>query len=754
MKRKARKRSKKKRIGPLIPSQSFVALQHPISEVPREELKKACATAGRESEKNFQNLLPKTQELIRSFEPLHLLSILSAYGLSISMTESGKTKPKKPLSFSAPHAELAQAFALRTPKSDIVNKLATPSDIQEIWDLLLSLSESFALKRFALAENMASKEERITVMLQEHVRLHTQHVRNWSYYKTAFRLYNKLYAPLDNIYEKHVGISATNLIRLFRYIIEHIEKTTSQHWQRLRPVITSKSICHAVNNYYQIFPNLKGSAAELIDFLNKDCKNFQAAKAFLMSHSDLCLPHCFIFSVPSIAKSLPVSEKQLSEVLPRLSLTFGDLAQENPEHFFLDNPVWSKPLIQLQNGSFFCILPINFTNFGFRIIEQLLEDTKAKIDCSKRRAEFLEKEVASLFKAAFPRAKYALNLEWDGNETDFLLKFESVLLIIEAKSGSVSMPALRGAPKRLRKHIKELIVDPAQQSLRLEEKILAAQSNPIEHSSFLKQIPFDIADIKTILRLSTTLEDFADIQANLSLLKEYRLIDQTYEPVPTIILTDLDIVMDILQTPAEKIHYLLRRNELENYRIKFFGSELDILGLYLENGLNIASVQDKDMGMFLMEMAEPINEYYVALDFNIRRKKPRFKQTTWWHDILSRLETKRPQYWLEASIMLLNYPIDEQAKAERAFRKIKKHVQKNWRNPKHMNSVIVAPPYNRQDALALIAFKKQNWNRRHDLMKNIAAGVFEDTQATSCLVIGTNIDSKHYPYSISGILFR
>ena len=353
MTKKARKRSKKKRVGPFMPHQSFVALQHPISEVPPEELKKACAATGKQSEKDFQNLLPRIQGLIRSFEPLHLLSILSAYGLSISMTESGKTKPKEPLSFSAPHAELAQAFTLKTPKSDIANKLATPSDIQEIWDLLLSLSESFALKRFALAENTASEEERITVMLQEHVRLHTQHVRNWSYYKAAFRLYNKFYAPLDDMYEKHVGISATNLIRIFRYIIEHIEETTSQHWQRLRPVITSKSISHVVNNYYQIFPNLKGSPTELIDLLNKECKNLQAAKAFLMSHADLYLPDCFIFSVPSIAKSLTVSEKQLSEVLPRLSLTFGDLAQENPEHFFLDNPVWSRPLIQLQNGSFF-----------------------------------------------------------------------------------------------------------------------------------------------------------------------------------------------------------------------------------------------------------------------------------------------------------------------------------------------------------------------------------------------------------------
>jgi len=738
MRKKGRRKSKKRKAGPRVPRQSFVALQHPLSEVPREELKKAYAATGRQSEKNFQTLLPKIEQLFGSFEPLHLLSTLSAYGLSISMTESGKTKRKKPLSFSVPHAELAQAFALKTPKCDIVNKLATPSDIQEIWDLLLSLSESFGLKRLALVENTASKEERTTRLLQEHVRLHTQHVRNWTYYGTAFRLYNKLYAPLDNIYEKRVGISATNLIRTFKYIIEHIEATTRHHWERLRPVITSKSICHAVDEYYQVFPNLKGPASEVIDYLNRNCENLQVAKAFLLSYADLYLPDCFTFSVPSIAESLGVSEQQLREVLPRLSLAFGDLAHENPEHFFLDNPVWNKPLIQLQNGCFFCILPIVFTNFGFRIIEQLLEDSEAKIACTKKRAAFLENEIASLFMAAFPRAEYVRSLVWDGYETDFLLKFESVLLIVEAKSGSVSTPALRGAPKRLCQHIKELIVHPAQQSVRLQKKILAAQSNPKEHSSFLKQLPFDVADIENILRVSATLEDFADIQANLSLLKGDNLVDQSYAPVPTMTLADLNIVMDILQRPAEKIHYLLRRNELEDYRIRFFGSELDILGLYLENGLNIASVQDKDMGMFLMEMAEVIDEYYVALDFNITRKKPRLKQTPWWRDILSRLETKRPQYWLEASIMLLNYPIDEQAKAERLFKRIKKHVQKNWRNPRHMNSVIVAPPHNRQDALALVAFKKQNWPRRHDLMKDIAAGVFKDTHATRCLAVLSN----------------
>ena len=85
MMKKARKRSKKKSFGPFMPRQSFVALQHPLSEVPLEELKKACVATGKQSEKNFQSLLSKIQELFRSFEPLHLLSILSAYGLSISI---------------------------------------------------------------------------------------------------------------------------------------------------------------------------------------------------------------------------------------------------------------------------------------------------------------------------------------------------------------------------------------------------------------------------------------------------------------------------------------------------------------------------------------------------------------------------------------------------------------------------------------------------------------------------------------------
>jgi len=744
---------KLKTFGKMAPRPSVVAREHPLSHIPHEEMRKICIELGKKNEEVFQSLLTKTQQLFKSFEPLHLLSVIAAYGLTAWMTESGKTKSKEPFSFSLQHAEQAQAFALKIPQSDFSRKIANPDNVQEIFDSLVSLNESFSLQRLGDIEN-TNNEERTTLMLQEHIRLYTQNARNWGYYNTIMKIYTKMYTPLDHIFETHISISATNLIRIFKHIIEHVTKTTNQHWQQLHHVFKSKSISEVVKKYYKIFPNLKEPATDLINFLSKNCKGLREAKAFLMSHADLFLSDCFIFSVSSIASSLQIDENHINGFFSKLSLTFGDLAQENPEYFFLDNPIWAKPFIRVQDGSYFCMLPIIFTNFGFRIIEQLLKDAKAGVDCSDRRSEFLENEITSLFKTAFPQAKYIPNFVWDEYETDLLLKFESTLIIVEAKSGSISIPALRGAPKRTRQHIKELIIEPAKQSFRLEQKVLAAQSNPVENSSFIKQLPFDITDIKNILRLSVTLEDFAGIQANLSLLKD-DLIDPAFVPIPTIMLADLIVIMDILQTPAEKIHYLLRRNELEHYQMKFYGSEIDILGLYIENGLNIAGVQDKEMGMLLMGMTEFIDEYYVALDNNIVRKKPKLKQTIWWHDILLRLETKRPQYWLDASIMLLNYPIDEQYKAERAFRKIKKYVQKNWRNPKHMNSVIITPHNNRQDALALVALKKRNWQHRLDLIKNIAGNVLEDTpHVKRCLALGVNIDSEDYPYSIGCMFFK
>ena len=67
-----------------------------------------------------------------------------------------------------------------------------------------------------------------------------------------------------------------------------------------------------------------------------------------------------------------------------------------------------------------------------------------------RKAKYLEDEVERLFRAGFPNGKFYRGSMWDdGNgdkgENDLTMVLGSVAIVVEAKSGSLSPSAQRGA---------------------------------------------------------------------------------------------------------------------------------------------------------------------------------------------------------------------------------------------------------------------------------------------------------------------
>ncbi|NJM69460.1 MAG: hypothetical protein HC862_04120 [Scytonema sp. RU_4_4] len=150
-------------------------------------------------------------------------------------------------------------------------------------------------------------------------------------------------------------------------------------------------------------------------------------------------------------------------------------------------------------------------------------------------------------------------------------------------------------------------------------------------------------------------------------------------------------------------------------------------------------------------MSEKVDEYYVALDQGITRKKPSLELIKWWKDIQLRIEQRSPYRWSEVAVMLLNVSLSDQRKAERGFKRIMRNVKKNWHQPGHINSIIINLPQ-RREAVGLLAFRERQQDQRHDSMQNLAEQAFSDTNTDRCLVIGINIDDENwYPYSVLGV---
>jgi hypothetical protein len=144
-KNKRNKRNKKKPTKSRNNSAGLVVteLNNPFSDLPQEVVAEILVEAGHSYEKEFKEALEKLLEKISSVDVLHLISILAVYGLSVGMTETGKTSKKKNPTIHQAHVELVQALALRSPFSEQSSEPIRPHQVQEIWDLLISFDTAF-----------------------------------------------------------------------------------------------------------------------------------------------------------------------------------------------------------------------------------------------------------------------------------------------------------------------------------------------------------------------------------------------------------------------------------------------------------------------------------------------------------------------------------------------------------------------------------------------------------------------------------
>lgn len=737
----------------------IVFMKHPFSNIPRDILLKGLAEVGQNNIDDFPIKLNNVENILSSIDPILTIAMLTTYGLMGTIDEKGNVNSYKGDKFNQSHVELIQALALKIAPKNISFDFPLPDRIQELFDLTETLAESYHLRRLSEVGQDKPDEEKAIKLIQEELRLHTQVVRNWGYLNKVISITKRLCSPIDGIFTKKIGLSATELIDFFYLLIHRLEQQLSNHHKKLSAAFRANTKEEMLNEHHKAFPNLVDSREAMLHFASENEIPLEAMKAMMLSHSDLSLTDIYSFDLKAIAEETKLNEKNIQIALNQLSIKIGELSESNSEYFFLANPVWLRPVVKIDEESYFCALPQVFFSFIFPILSNLLNnDITARQKYEKRRAEFLESEIADLFSNAFPNCELHAGYKWFENgveqgENDLMVRVDSHLILIEAKSNSISWEALRGAPERAKKHVQEILLAPSEQSLKLKERILLVLKDPVKQDALLPDFPIDLKQVRTILRLSATLEDFATLQTMIHHTKKAGWIPENHEIAPCMLLADLEIVFDILKTTPEKIHYLKRRAELEA-NADYKGDELDLLGFYLKTGFNIGESEFDGTHLLLTEMSKPIDVYYEALEEKIYLEKPQLKLTKWWLDICQKIQDRKLHQWSDIANILLNVSYNEQEQLLRKFKTITKNVHKNWRVKNHLCSIIMIPHKHRKDALAIFAFKEQHKDKRYSSMENIASQIFSESHVDRCLIIGVNIDKMHYPYSLISVYFK
>lgn len=744
--RNSKKLNKSKKIlGPV-----YVQMKSPLSDITVEQRRKILDEIGEKSQKEFTDSLEKIRTIIKNHDPIGIISIISGYSLTVGASDTKGVKSNEDAdSIHQFHVEILQALILQIKIDGLGDEPVTPAIIQSVLDELKILARSFTYSRFNSEVIKDSEEKQAIHQIQELVRSHTQAVRNWGYFSQVKSISREIYSFFDSKLANDVGVTPTKIIKLFDFILLETERLLTKRHNDLSNIRRTE---FTKDQYYK-YADLIGQDRNDIDYLLKNTEHPKKANentfAMLLAHYDLSMKNYYTFYISEVATSVGLSEHEVKIVFENFSLSLGDLENYNTEFIFLDNPIWNNPLIKLDEEKFLCPIPQVFFSFILLSLDTFIEKIDKKA-LSKRRAVYLEEKIEEIVKRRFPSALTVSGVKWDYEgstyETDLITFIDSHAIIIEAKSHKITKPALRGAPDRIKRHIREIIIDPSVQSRRFEKHLINICNGSTVDDKLQEQLPVDLSEIKKIIRVSVSLEDFSTLQANVSQLDNTGWIPQDFEPCPSMNLADFESLFDLLEHPVQIIHYLTQRANLQG-KIDFLGDELDFMGLYLTTLLNMGDLHEENPSQVMIsQMSTPIDHYYNSKDQGIVVPKPQPKVSKLFRNIFIKLEKRSTPRWTEIGVLLNMLTPDDQVKLEKHIRQYTKVVHRTWKNENHKNTLVFIPPSSSDFALAFLMYKNENANQRNEFIQNALALGLEADHVKNCLVIASNIDDSSLPY--------
>jgi len=704
---------------------------------------------GRQFREELNTCLRRTQELIPKLCPLYTLSHFAFYDLTLA-EQSDKSAEFKGRT-QQPDIELLQALFLTLPKDKVAFGETPIPPIQELRVNLSKTGFAFAMQR------VGDKPRDSSAMVKEEMRMHTQGIRNWGYPSQIYKMLSDLFEPLDDEVFKLSGIKPSKLAPMFQTLLRRTEQTLNNRRKRAGPVLRAKSVEKAVCTYYDIFTPDSDSADKMLQFCRERNLGVVEAKWVMLLHQDLDLWESYAFTLNDFVNAYPdeITPEAMLKLLNLWSLSPGDLQQANKDHFFLNNPVWRKPVIKLSDDLYFWPLLQLFVAFGLEMIEsaiaQFPEVLKKYQD--KIRPKYLEDQAEALFITALPGCATLKGSMWNEYENDLLVLLDKTAIVVECKSGRVDPSARRGG-QRLEQVVKELILEPSLQGARFADFLLSNRGQHVFKTKRGIENRCDTTKLQRVIRLNLTLEFVGPIVCQSRLLAKSGFIEQNARLGVTMSLFDLELVFEILEGTHQRLHYLLRRSEWES-NVDYMADELDLLAFYMATGFNVGEFEfERSRGLQLYGLGEQFDTYFFSKMLREPATKPQLRLTQWWRDILKAAETRRFDGWTEVGRFLLSAEYESQVGFEKRVKKMLRNVRSNWHVKGHENTVLmVTGPPQRQTAMAAYGFKRITRAERDATARNIIGRAHDESGRDEVLLLGLVADAKNYPYQFLMMAF-
>lgn len=759
-KRKKRKKStkiKKKVYKPYeVVKHEFVRFDNPFpKDIPFEKRLEIIIEIGNKSKEEYEKEYANLICYFKEYDSLYLCSFCAYY---FGRHEEGIDREAIDgyIDFPPYYLEILQCVALMTEK--VISAKPLNEKITDFESTIKNLNKSQSASYFKLAEKVSSQEDISAIVLRTEMMVHTLAVRNWAYVNQMNEITLELANLIETVFKDGIGFIPSHLLDLLSGIIELNENKLNNHLKRTRSFVTPKKYDDVFTKYEEAFPTVdKTNTAQREKIWSLVGKNIKNLKAMFLAHSDYFLSDVYSHSIIEVSNHLSnkISEVEISNILDKLSYHLGELSEINKDFIFLDNPVHLKPFIKTDEEKYFSVIPHMFSHIALDILESFIEQNSIiNKQYLSVKGKYLEEKVENLMRKSFPKAKVYKGSLWKRKdddklyENDLIVLIEEFAIIIECKSGTISPPAKRGAPERLFKTMKELVVEPSEQAIRFQNFL---KENPKLHKLKTKSGTvnnIDSSKIRFYVPLGLTLSNLGSIGCNLKKLISSKIISHKLsELAPSISYTDLEIIFEILTTQAEKIHYLSRRREFEAH-VNFQGDEMDLFGFYLDNGFNIGETEfDENFLIDLTLKSKELDPYFIGKHRNVKVEKPTLQKTEYWSDLLMKIESSSKN-WLVSSFILLNQPKEDQIEYEKKLKQLMNMVINDECEKKHNYLFMHFGPERRKYILVGYPYKDTDRETRDGIINDIVGLIEEQENVKGYLIIGYDLNSINYPYTV------
>jgi len=755
-KRKKDKNRKKKYRPYQAVKMKFVRMSDPFGGAPIEVRRKVVMEVATKARAAFEADYPRVADWFDTYDPLYVLSFCVLYFLA---SEQGVDKEalEGKLDFAPHHLELLQAFALMGPRRGTA--LPLKDKAAELQRSMKELTDNLGLAQLATLPDGASDSELKKRFVIHEMRGQTFAIRNWAFPEQTYAHLKALFSgSLDEVISRqHAGVSVVKLVDTLVALADETNERLNAHLSKLRPAMRAATFDETYQQYRSAFAIVKDDTQGMREVFATMCGgDLRSFKSLILVHSDLFIDRIFTFTPDDIMRAYgdESHRESVMQVVRRWSHGFNDLAGRDPLHFLYSNPVLVRPFIALEDGSFFWVLGGVLSHTLPSMLEELIP-TGERERYSSRRAAYLEDAVESLFRQAFPNGQVYRGSEWRPSpddptqyENDVLLVIDSTAIIVECKSHLIDAPARRGAEFRLIDTLEDLVVSASDQAQRFADFLRA---NPQRHVFPTRRGTVNTVDATRVVRfipMSVTYENLGFVSANLKEAVSAGLIDSGHSLVPSICLTDLEVAFELLDSQAQRIHYLARRAEIER-TMNYHGDEMDLLAFYLETGFNVGEVESGGTFISLAMKSKELDPYFVARSDGVSVRKPALQLISWWKDLVEKIEQVRSEFWTEVAYVLLSVAYQDQKKFERNFYKLADRVDRGHVKDAHNWVVLLSGTLAKQQyGIVGFPYKSLDRDTRNRMMKHMAAEAEDQMPLAGIVALGVDLDSIVHPYSV------